>query len=166
MADWLKLTIFGLTQFFILVGLFGLVVPIFPGLVVMWLASLGYGIATSFHSMLGIAIFIVITLLMLVGSFVDNLLMGVGAHRGGAHWSTILVALLAGIIGTLAFPPLGGIVAAPLAIVLLQYVRLRDLQKSWEALRGLVTGWGLSFVIRLLIGLVIMGLWWIWVWKG
>jgi uncharacterized protein YqgC (DUF456 family) len=166
MADWLALTIFGLAQFFMLVGFFGLVVPVFPGLVVMWLASLGYGIATGFHSGLGIAMFIVITLLMLVGSFVDNLMMGVGAHRGGAHWSTILVALLAGVIGTLAFPPLGGIIAAPLAIMLLQYVRLRDLQKAWEALRGLMTGWGLAFVVRLLIGLVMMGLWWIWVWKG
>jgi uncharacterized protein YqgC (DUF456 family) len=166
MEDWLYLTIFGLTQFFMLVGLFGLVVPVFPGLVVMWLAALGYGIATGFHSTLGIVIFIVLTLLMLVGSFIDNLLMGVGAHRGGASWSTILVALMAGVIGTLAFPPFGGIIAAPLAVVLLQYLRLRDLQKAWESLRGLVTGWGLSFVVRLLIGVVMMGIWWIWVWKG
>src|SRR4030042_2918413 len=101
MEDWLNLTIFGLTQFFMLVGMFGLVVPVFPGLVVMWLACLGYGVATSFHSTLGIILFIFLTVLMIVGSVVDNLLMGVGARRGGASWSTILVALLAGVIGTL-----------------------------------------------------------------
>ncbi len=166
MDTWLDITIFGLAQFFMLVGLFGLVVPIYPGLVVMWLAALGYGIATGFDSTLGIVLFIVLTLLMIVGSLVDNLLMGVGAHRGGAAWSTILAALLAGVIGTLAFPPLGGIIAAPLAVMLIQYLRLRDLQKAWDALRGLATGWGLSFVVRLLIGVVMMGLWWIWVWKG
>ncbi len=132
----------------------------------MWLAALGYGIATGFHSTLGIVIFVVLTMLMLVGSFIDNILMGVGAHRGGASWSIILVALLAGVIGTLAFPPFGGIIAAPLAVVLLQYLRLGDLRKAWDALRGLAAGWGLSFVVRLLIGLVMMGLWWIWVWKG
>jgi uncharacterized protein YqgC (DUF456 family) len=166
MADWLILTIFGLTQFFMLVGLFGLVVPIYPGLVVMWLAALGYGIAMGFHSTLGIVILVVLTLLMLVGSFIDNVLMGVGARRGGASWSTILVALLAGVVGTLVFPPFGGIIAAPLAVLLLQFLRLRDLQKAWNALRGLAAGWGLSFVVRLLIGMVMMGLWWIWVWKG
>jgi len=166
MEDWLNLTIFGLTQFFMLVGLFGLIVPVFPGLVIMWLASLGYGIATGFDSSLGIALFIFLTVLIIVGSVADNLFMGVGARRGGASWSTILVALLAGIIGTLVFPPFGGIIAAPLAILGLQYIRLRDLQKSWEALRGLMTGWGLSFVVRFLIGLFVMGIWWIWVWKG
>jgi uncharacterized protein YqgC (DUF456 family) len=30
-----------------LVGLFGLIVPVFPGLVVMWLAALGYGVASG-----------------------------------------------------------------------------------------------------------------------
>jgi uncharacterized protein YqgC (DUF456 family) len=166
MDNWLEITIFGLAQFFMLVGLFGLVVPIYPGLVVMWLAALGYGIATSFDSTLGIVLFIVLTILMIVGSLIDNLLMGVGARRGGAAWSTILAALLAGVIGTLAFPPFGGIIAAPLSVVLIQYLRLRDLQKAWDALRGLATGWGLSFIVRFLIGLVMMGLWWIWVWKG
>ncbi len=166
MENWLTLTIFGLTQFFMLVGMFGLVFPVFPGLVVMWLASLGYGVATGFDSTLGIVIFIVLTLLMVVGSVIDNILMGVGARRGGASWSAILVALLAGVIGTIAFPPLGGIIAAPLAVLLLQYLRIKDLQKSWEALRGLMTGWGLSFVVRFLIGVLMMWLWWVWVWKG
>jgi uncharacterized protein YqgC (DUF456 family) len=166
MENWLNLTIFGLTQFFMLVGMFGLVVPVFPGLVVMWIACLGYGITTGFESTLGIILFILLTVLMIVGSVVDNLLMGVGARRGGASWSTILVALLAGVIGTLIFPPFGGIIAAPLAILLLQYIRIRDWHKAWEVLRGLMTGWGLSFVVRFMIGVLMMGLWWFWVWKG
>jgi len=38
--------------------------------------------------------------------------------------------------------------------------------KAWESLRGLATGWGLSFVVRFGIGVVMMCLWWLWVWKG
>jgi hypothetical protein len=30
----------------------------------------------------------------------------------------------------------------------------------------MAAGWGLSFVVRFLIGLLVMGLWWLWVWKG
>jgi uncharacterized protein YqgC (DUF456 family) len=148
-----------------LVGLFGLLVPIFPGLVVMWLAALGYGIASGF-STLGIVLFVLITLLMLFGSIIDNLMMGVGARQGGAAWLTIFVALAAGIIGTILLPPIGGIIAAPLAIFLLEYARLRDWKKAWRAFTGLTVGWGLSVAARFAIGSLIMLLWWIWVWKG
>lgn len=165
MENWFNLTTFGLTQIFVLVGLFGLIVPIFPGLVVMWLAILGYGVVTGFASP-GVVVFIIITILMLAGTLVDNLMMGIGAKQGGASWGTILIALLAGVLGTILVPPLGGIFAAPGAVFLLEYLRLKDTQKAWQALRGLATGWGLSFVIRFIIGVVIMLLWWFWVWQA
>jgi uncharacterized protein len=165
LPDWLNISIFGLTQIFMLVGLFGLIIPIFPGLVVMWLAALGYGVTGGF-STAGIVIFVVITLLMIGGNLVDNLFMGVGARKGGASWLSIGVALVAGVIGTLIFPPFGGIIAAPAAVLLLEFNRVRDWQKAWQALRGLATGWGLSFVVRFGIGVVIMLFWWLWAWLG
>lgn len=165
MPAWLDISIFGLTQIFMLVGLFGLVIPVFPGVVVMWLAALGYGIVTGF-STLGIVIFVILTLLMLAGVTVDNVLMGVGARKGGASWLSIGVALVAGVLGTIFFPPIGGIIAAPLSVLLIEYLRVGDIDKAWQALRGLATGWGLSFIARFGIGIVIMGLWWLWVWKG
>lgn len=165
MPDWLHVSIFALTQFIMLVGLFGLIVPVFPGTVVIWLAALGYGVVTGFHT-LGIILFVIITILMLVGTLVDNLFMGAGARKGGASWTTILVALLAGVLGTLFFPPIGGFIAAPLAILLLEYTRTHDMQQAWQALRGLATGFGLSVVMRFGIGVLMMILWWIWVWQG
>ena len=164
MPDWLHVSIFALTQFIMLVGLFGLIVPVFPGTVVIWLAALGYGVVTGFHT-LGIILFVIITILMLVGTLVDNLFMGAGARKGGASWTTILVALMAGVLGTLLFPPIGGFIAAPLAILLLEYTRTHDMQKSWQALRGLATGFGLSVIVRFGIGVLMMILWWIWVWQ-
>lgn len=165
MEDLLNYSLFFVIQVFMLVGLFGLVVPVFPGLVVMWLAALGYGVADGF-STVGIVIFILITLLMLAGSIVDNMMMAAGGRQGGASWRTILIALVAGVLGTLFFPPIGGIIAAPLAILVLEYLRVSDWNKAWQALRGLATGWGLAFVIRFVIGVLVMGLWWVWVWKG
>jgi uncharacterized protein len=165
MPEWLSTTIFGITQVFMLVGLLGLLVPVYPGIVIMWLATLGYGIASGFTP-LGTGLFVVITILMLVGTIIDNVLMGAGARQGGATWLTIGVALVAGILGTILWPPIGGIIAAPLGVLLLEYARTSDIQKAWQALRGLATGWGLSFVVRLAIGIVMMILWWVWVWKG
>jgi uncharacterized protein YqgC (DUF456 family) len=158
----LQFSILWITQFFMLVGLVSLLLPI-PGLLIMWLAALGYGLVHGFN-LTGIVVFGIITLLMVIGSFADNLLMGAGAHRSGASCGTIALAMVAGVLGMLIFPPLGGFVAAPLAILLLEYYRLRDWQQARQAVLGFAKGWGLSFVARFLIGLTINGLWWLWVW--
>jgi uncharacterized protein len=139
----------------------GLVVPIFPGIPVIWLAGLGYGVVTGFNT-LGIVIFVVFTLLMIAGVTVDNVLMTAGARTGGASWWSIAAGLVVGILGTIIFPPVGGIIAAPAAIMLLEYLRGRSWEKAWRATRGLALGWGLSFLIRLAIGLVMVGLWLAW----
>ena len=146
-----------------LVGLVGLVVPLFPGIVVIWLAALGYGIVVGFTP-LGIVLFVVITILMLAGTLVDNVLMGVGARQGGASWLSLGAALVAGIAGTLLFPPVGGLIATPLVVLLIEYLRSHDWSKTWIAVRGLAVGWGLSFVARFIIGVVMVLLWGVWVW--
>ena len=161
MAPWLQASIFGLTLFFMLVGLIGLIVPLFPGMLVMWLAALGYGVVSGFDT-LGIILFVFITLGMLVGVTIDNIMMGAGARKGGASWLSILLGLVAGVIGTFVFPPVGGLIAAPAVILLLEYLRARDWKKAWNATRGLAMGWGMSFLVRFGIGLVMIALWLLW----
>lgn len=165
MPVWLDISIFALVQIVMLVGLFGLIVPGFPGLVIMWLAALGYGVMTGFETW-GIVLFVLISLLAIGGSLVDNIFMGAGARKGGAAWRTIAVALVAGVLGTLFFPPLGGLIAAPLAVLLLEFYLKRDIRQAWGALLGLAAGLGLSFVARFGVGLLVMIFWWLWVWRG
>jgi uncharacterized protein YqgC (DUF456 family) len=165
MPEWLHVSIFILTQVVILVGLFGLIVPIFPGVVIIWLAILGYAIVRGFNT-LGTVLFVIITVLMVGGTVVDNLLMGAGARKQGASWVTIGVALLVGVLGTLIFPPVGGVIAAPLAVLLSEYLRSKDPHQAWNALKGLAAGWGLSFFARFGIGVMMMVLWWVWVWQS
>ncbi len=94
-------------------GWLGLVVPIFPGNVIIWGAALAYGLVTGFGSP-GIWVFAVITLLMFAGAAADNLLMGAKAREAGASWLSIILALVAGIIASFFFTPLTGLVVAPL----------------------------------------------------
>ncbi len=162
MPTWLNLSLIGVTTFAMLVGLLGLVVPLFPGIVVIWAAALGYGLASGFNTT-GIVIFVIITILMLAGTTVDNVLMGVGARQGGASWLSLGAALVAGVAGTLLFPPVGGLIATPLAVLLVEYLRNRDWRKTWIAVRGLAVGWGLSFVARFFIGVLMIVLWGAWV---
>ena len=161
MPEWLTISIFTIIQVFMLVGLLGLVIPVYPGTVVMWLAALGYGIVSGF-STLGIVLFVIITLLMLVSTVIDNVLMSMGARQGGAAWKSILLAVAAGLIGTIIFPPIGGLIAAPLVVLVLEYRRHRDWEKAFLALRGMAVGWGLAFVVRFGLGLLMIILWVIW----
>ena len=161
MPVWLSASIYWVTLVIMVLGLFGLIVPIFPGLTVIWLAALGYGVVTGFTT-LGWVIFVVVTLLFAGGALIDNVLMGARAHKEGASWSTLILGMLAGIVGTIVFPPFGGFIAAPLLILLLEYRRQGDFSKALVSLRGLAVGWGSAFVVRFFIGVAMIGLWLIW----
>jgi len=161
MPAWLSASIFWITLVIMGVGLFGLIVPIFPGITVIWLAALGYGVVTKFTT-LGWVLFAVITILFFGGVTIDNVLMGAKARKEGAAWSSLALGYLAGILGTIFLPPLGGIIAAPLVVLLMEYLRQRDFNKALASLKGLAIGWGASFVVRFLIGLAMIGIWLVW----
>jgi len=161
MPTWLTTTIFWTTLVIMLVGLFGLIVPIFPGIAVIWLAALGYGVITGFTT-LGWVLFAVITVLFIIGAVIDNVLMGTKARKEGAAWSSLALGVLAGILGTFFFPPVGGLIAAPLVLLALEYIRQRDFKKALVTLRGLAIGWGSGFVVRVLIGAAMIGVWLVW----
>ena len=161
MPAWISASVFWITLVVMLAGLFGLIVPIFPGITVIWLAALGYGVATGFNT-LGWVLFAVISVLFLAGVTIDNVLMGASAHKEGVAWSSLALGMLAGILGTIFLPPVGGIIAAPLVVLLLEYLRRRDFKLALTALRGMAIGWGASFVVRFFIGLAMIGLWLVW----
>jgi uncharacterized protein YqgC (DUF456 family) len=161
LSPFLDVSLVGLTIFVMLVGLFGLVIPIFPGTVVIWLAALGYGVVGGFGT-LGVIMFILITLLMIAGAVSDNVFMGAKAREAGASWWSIGVGLVAGVVGTLIFPPIGGLITAPAGILLTEYYREKDLEKAVQATRGLALGCGWGFVVRFVMGVFMIGLWGVW----
>jgi uncharacterized protein YqgC (DUF456 family) len=142
-----------------------MVIPILPGLVIIWISALGYGIAAGF-GVLGWVMFALITVLMVAGSILDNVLMGAKAHKEGAPWWVVLIALASAIIGSLVIPIpiIGGILAALLVLFLIQWLRLKDTRKALISMRGMLVGCGWAAVFRVIIGLVMIGLWLIWAW--
>ncbi|HSB66120.1 MAG TPA: DUF456 domain-containing protein [Anaerolineales bacterium] len=161
MPAWLSASVFSIALVTMIVGLFGLIVPIFPGITVIWLASLGYGLVTQFTT-LGWVMFAIISILAVVGVTIDNILMNAKAHKEGAAWTSLALGWLGGVAGTILLPPVGGLIAAPLVVLLVEYVRQHDIQKALVTVRGLLIGWGASFVVRFFIGLAMIGLWLVW----
>ena len=152
-----------LMLFFILIGLFGLVVPIFPGNTVIWAAALVYGLVNGWDGRAWL-FFVPITLLTLAAWAADNLLVGAKALKAGAAWWSILIALLSGFIVSLFFTPIAGLIAAPTALYISEYFRNKhDGQLAWKITASLLIGWGWAFVVRFGLGVLVVGLylWWV-----
>ncbi len=144
------------------VGLLGLLFYIIPGLTIIWLAVLVYGFVTGFSVWSGI-LFGIITLLMVGGNLIDNLMMGAEAKKTGASWHSIIVALVAGVAGTFILPPFGGLLFAAVGILAVEWIRKRNFTEGVKSAGGILKGCGLAVITRFGIGVLMIGLWVIWV---
>lgn len=153
------------TALVMVMGLFSLFLFVIPGLSVIWLAALAYGLLTGFDLTSGV-LFLIITLLMAFGNIVDQLFMGAKAKQSGASWKSVILSMLAAFIGSLVFPPFGGIIAALAVLFVFEYLRLRDLRKASDSTGQMAIGCATAAVARFFIGLVMIALWVVWVWQS
>ena len=163
----LQVILNGLTLFALIFGLLGLIVPVFPGLVVMWLGTMVYAvIQNAAGNMTGWkwVIFGIITVLMITGSIADNLIIARKMRDKYVPWSSILWAFAAGIVASLFFTPLIGLVAAPVGLFLAESSRLKDRDAAVESTKAYMIGWGWAFGARFMIGLVMIAFWMLWAW--
>ena len=165
--DWIRILVIAGSGILNAVGFFGLFLVFFPGLTVSWLGHLIWVIYVGFnrgHSSLQfgltIALFVISTLLMLVGSLLDNLLGAKKSRDAGVPWWEILVSFLGMLIGGILLTPIGGIALALGLLYILEYGRLnQDHEKAWAATKALAFGYGLAAGIRLVMGFVMVCLW-------
>ncbi|MDX9956748.1 MAG: DUF456 domain-containing protein [Anaerolineae bacterium] len=146
-----------------ILGLAGLIVPVFPGITIIWGLALFYGIITGFENAGGWW-FALITLLTVIGWLSDNLLMGAKARQSGARWSSIAIALGAGFIFSLVLTPIGGIVACLVALFAAEYSYRRNTDETLLVVRDMLIGWGWAFIVRFGLGTLIIIAWGIWAW--
>jgi uncharacterized protein len=151
-----------LVMTFMVIGLFGLLVPLIPGLVIIWLSALAYGIAVGFDT-IGWVLFALISVLMIAGGIVDNVLIGAKAIQKGASWAALGLGMAAGLLGILLFPPFGGLIGAFIAVFLFEFARHGDWRKALQLTKGMAVGCGWAFFVRFGIGLLMIGAWILWV---
>ena len=155
------------TLFVLLVGLVGLLVPIFPGLTIMWLATLIYAFLQSTAQRMTFwdwVIFAFITLMMIVGNIVDNIIIARKMREKRIPWISIILAIVASIVASLFLTPLVGLAVAPIALFAIEFRRLRDRAAALESTKAYMVGWGWSFAARFGIGILMLGSWMLWAW--
>lgn len=146
-------------------GLLGLLMPVFPGLTVMWIAALIYAVIQAglgHMTWWAWVLFVLITLLMIGGNIVDNIIIAKHMRDKDVPWSSILWSFAAGIIVSLFFTPILGILASPVGLFLAEWRRLKDRQAAISSTKTWLTGWGWSVAARIGIGVVMIAFWGVW----
>ncbi|HEY47109.1 MAG: hypothetical protein AMJ88_10470 [Anaerolineae bacterium SM23_ 63] len=148
-----------------LIGLIGAIIPGLPDIVLIWGASLGYGLLAGWGER-GIWLFALITLIGLAGLFAEVWVSGTGAKIGGASIRAIFGGLALGLAGFIFSGPIGGVIGLLLGTFLSEYIRLQDANKAAQAMFGMGLGCGASLGIKLLLGMGMIALWLVWVFSG
>lgn len=156
-----------LTFVVLIFGLLGLLMPVFPGLTVMWIATLIYAIVQAGlgnMTWVGWVMFVIITLLMIGGNIVDNIIIAKHMRDKDVPWSSILWSFAAGILASLFFTPIIGIFASPVGLFLAEWQRLKDRAAAVASTKAWLTGWGWSVAARIGIGILMILFWGLWAW--
>lgn|SRR5574340_316542 len=162
---WSLVFLQGITLAVLLISWAGLLIPVFPGLLVMWLATLMYAVVQQSAGRMNWVdwvLFGLITLLAIGGGIVDNIIIARKMRGHEIPWRSILLALLAGLIASVFFTPLIGILASPLMLYLVETRRLHDRRQGLESARLYMVAWGWAFAAVFSVGGLIVALWMVW----
>jgi uncharacterized protein YqgC (DUF456 family) len=150
-----------------LIGLVGVLLPVLPGLILVWLGILVYALLEGFAAIDPLT-FAVLTLLAVVGITADIWMTQLGARLGGASWRSQLLGLLGGLVGAILFFFLGGITAGLGALIgsvvgvfVGEYLRYDDWNQALRSGAGWMLGWLASVVFQFVIGgvMIIVFIW-------
>ncbi len=123
----------------LLIGFFGTIIPMVPGLGMMFAAILIYGFYDGWvlYSPILAVIAGVFTIL---GAGIDYAGSAIGAKKFGASKHGVIASLLGGVIGLLLFSFVGMLIGSVLALVCVEYYEKRDLLKSTKTAVGVLVG--------------------------
>jgi len=144
-----------------LVGMLGVVIPVLPDIVLIWLSALGYGLIVGWGAWGG-WLFAGITLMAVIAIASDIWASGVGAKVGGASMRSILIGIVLGLIG-LIFTPIGAVIGFLVGVFISEYVRLQDTEKALRGVFGVSIGYGASFGVKLILSILMIAAWLVWV---
>jgi uncharacterized protein YqgC (DUF456 family) len=143
------------------VGLIGIVLPIIPGTILIFLAALVYALLEGFQT-IGWPTLVVLGIMAIVATTADIWASSVGAKMGGASGWSVILGLLGGLVGLVLFSLPGAIIGAIAGVLGTEIVRVGDWRQALKAGSGWMLGWILSTVLQLVSGLAMMA---IFVWQ-
>ncbi len=139
------------------IGLAGVILPLVPGIALVYLAAVFYAFVEGFEH-IGPITLAVLTVLAVVGVTADLWVSSLGAKVGGASVWALLGGMVLGLVGLIFFSLLGAIVGSIVGVVAVEMWRVRDWRRVLRSGGGWLIGWLLSTVVQLCIALIMIAI--------
>ena len=140
-----------------LVGTVGIVVPVLPGLLLVWGGSLLW--AVERQDAAGWTVFAIATGLYAVGIVTQYLVPGRRLKRAGVDSRIIAAALVVAVVGFFVIPVIGGPLGFVAAVYALEWAKHREHTGAWRATGHAIRAVGLTMAIELLTAFAIIATW-------
>lgn len=140
-----------------LVGTAGVVVPVLPGLLLVWGGVLAWALLRQDAA--GWAVLAVATVVLAVGVTAKYLVPGRRMTSQGVDSTFVAIAALVAVVGFFVVPVVGGPLGFVLTVYLLEWVRHRQHARAWSATREAVRAVLTSTGIELLTAVGILVTW-------
>ncbi len=144
------------------VGLFGVVIPILPGTMLIWAAGLVFGLGDGFSGTAWL-FFGLMTVLVAAGTVGKYALPHRAGASGGAPRASIMRAVALGVVGFFVLPVIGLPVGAVGGLLLAEHRRLGDWSAAWSLTKHVLAGFGLGVLVELSAGIAMVLIWIVWV---
>jgi uncharacterized protein YqgC (DUF456 family) len=138
-------------------GLIGIVIPVLPGLLLIWAAVLVW--AWEAQTATGWVILGLATAMALSGLVLQYVLPGRRMAKAGVTTSSTVAGVVLGVVGFFLIPVVGAFLGFPLGIYLAERVKLGSHAAAWLSTRHALKAIALSMGIELLTGLAIAATW-------
>jgi len=145
-----------------LVGTVGIVLPVLPGLFLVWLATVVWAFenqTTTAWVVLGVA-----TALYAAGVVAQYVLPGRRMKAAGVDSWVVAVALVVAVIGFFVIPVIGAPIGFVAAVYLLEHIKHRESAAARRATGQALRAVGLNIGIELLTAFAIITTWAVGVW--
>lgn len=141
-----------------LLGLIGVVVPVLPGLVIVWLVGVG-SLLWQATDTAGWLLAAWLTALFALGTLATVLLPARRGREAGATGASFAAAVLGAVIGFFLLPVAGFLVGFVVGLLLGERGRLGDWVLARRSTASVLRAYGLGVLIELSLGIVMVGTW-------
>jgi uncharacterized protein len=140
------------------VGLVGVVVPVMPGLLLVWLAGVG-SLLWQATDVLAIVVGGLLTGLFALGTAATVVLPARRGRRGGLGGSTLGFTIVGAAVGVVVVPVVGLLLGAVVGLYLGERRRLGDHEPALRSATAVLRAYGLGVLVELTLGVVMIAIW-------
>ncbi|MFE3446892.1 DUF456 domain-containing protein [Nocardia sp. NPDC059180] len=141
----------------ILVGLLGIVIPILPGVVLIFGAIAVWAFLTGGAT--AWAVFAISTVLLVISGVVKYTWPGAKLRDAGVPNRSLYLGAILGIVGFFVIPVVGLFVGFVVGVYVSELQRVRGQRLAWQSTWHAVKGVGLSILVELFGALLASGVW-------